>query len=425
MKLTRFHYRLGLIVAAGLLVDSVDVYVTAGVSAALVREGVVDLADVGRLAMTTTLFLAVGGLLAGFLADRFGRVAMMRMTMAVVVAGGLGAALAPSFDAVVAWRALTALGLGGETVLAYGVLTEFMPPNLRGRCMAAVGLLSSFALPLSLSLGVVILPMPEGWRWLIAVPSAAGIIIFILRFFLPESPRWLAGRGRMSEADAIVATVEATSRGPLEPPVTATSQPVSPPSADESQIWRRFLAASAIHIATMSAVYGFVSWLPTFFAAAGHSIATSSLFSTLMTLGAPAGTLIALLITDHVERKWAVIGAALAAAVLGGAYAIASGPAAILGLGFLVVAAIYCSATLGLFSYVPELFPTRLRLGAIGLVSTLGRATAFGLPLLIVPLFSSAGQAGVVGLVVALLLGEALVVACFGPRTKSRSLEQV
>lgn len=425
LPLTAFHYRLALVVAAGLLVDSVDIYVISGVAGALVRTGAADLGDVARLAMATTASLAIGGLVAGLLADRFGRLAMMRASMAVIIIGGLGATFAPSFEHLLGWRIVTALGLGGETVLALGMLTEFMPPSFRGRSMAAVGLIGSFGLPLSLSLGYFVLPQVEGWRWMLAIPTAAGVIILILRFYLFESPRWLAARGRLEEAGAIVALVEASAEHARVSPIETPRPPLRESGQADRSIWRKLATASAIHIATMSAVYGFVSWLPTFFASSGYTIASSTLFSALMTLGAPVGTVIALLVTDRVERKWAVVIAALSAAALGVVYALVATPAAILGFGFLVVATIYISATIGLFSYVPELFPTEMRLRAIGFVSMLGRGAAFALPMLVVPIFSAWGQPGVVTLVAGALVLQAAIVALLGVRTQNRSLERL
>jgi len=425
LPLTHFHYWLALALGAGLLVDSVDIYVISGVSGALVRTGVADLGDIARLAMATTAALAIGGLVSGLLADRFGRLWVMRVTMAFIIIGGVGATLAPSFEHLLAWRVVTALALGGETVLALGMLTEFMPPGLRGRAVAGVGLIASFGLPLSLSLGFFVLPQTEGWRWMLAIPTAAGAVILILRFYLVESPRWLAARGRLKEADTIVAKIEASAKGAL---ASRTEMPTSVP-ADQARaphsIWAKLATASAIHIATMSAVYGFVSWLPTFFVSSGYTIASSTLFSALMTLGAPVGTLIALLVTDRVERKWAVVVAAVSAAALGLVYALVAAPAAILGFGFLVVTTIYFAATIGLFGYVPELFPTEVRLRAIGFVSMLGRGAAFALPMLVVPIFSAWGQGGVVTLVAGALLLEAGVVALLGMRTQNRALERI
>lgn len=424
MPITSFHHALALIVSTGLLVDGFDIFLTAGVAAALVREGVATLTDVAHLSITTSIGMAAGGVLTGFMADRFGRVAGMRVTILLIIAAAVGMAAAPSFNHLLAWRFLAALGLGGETVLAYGMLTEFMPSRTRGRWLAWCALLASAALPLTLGVGYFILPQPDGWRWMLFLPAIAGVGIFLLRLGLPESPRWLEVRGLHEEANAIVERVEASAKSALPPPHSV----VAPDSAERSAsdaIWPRLLAAIAINVASIGAVYGFVSWLPTFFVAEGHDIASSTLFSGVMASGAPLGALIVLLIGDRVERKWAAVVSSLIAVVCGVIYANATTEAEILAAGFAVVLAIYVYATLALITYVPEMFPTATRLRAIGFASAFGRAAAITMPLLVVPIFSTSGQAGVIALIASLLVGQALVVAAFGVRTSKRSLERV
>jgi MFS family permease len=203
MPLVRFHRRLLLVIGAGLLVDGLDVYLTSGVAGALVTQGVASLRQVALLAAATTVGLGLGGFSCGALADRLGRRPTMRWTLLVVIIGSMGAALAPTIPALLAWRFVTALGLGGETVLAYAMLGEFLPPAVRGRWLARLALLSNLGMPLALFLGYFVLPLPAGWRWMLAIPGIAAIPV-LMRRNLSESPRWLVTQGRHGEADAVV-----------------------------------------------------------------------------------------------------------------------------------------------------------------------------------------------------------------------------
>lgn len=424
MPITSFHHVLALIVSAGLLVDGFDIFLTAGVAAALVREGLATLDDVARLSMITSIALGIGGVLTGFLADRFGRAPVMRATILILIAAAIGMATSPSFEHLLIWRFIAALGLGGETVLAYGMLTEFMPSRTRGRWLAWCGLLASAALPVTLGIGYFVLPSPDGWRWMLAIPAFAGVGIFLLRLNLPESPRWLAVRGRHEEAEAVLTRVEASTRRAL-PPLGIEPVAQRAVAMDARPLWPRLIAAIAINVAAMGAIYGFVSWLPTFFVKEGHDIASSTLFSAVMVSGAPFGALIALLIGDYVERKWAAVLSALIAVGCGVAYANATTDGQILAAGFAVVLSIYVFGTLALFTYVPELFPTASRLRAIGFASAFGRAAAIAMPLLVVPIFSTWGQSGVVALVAFLLIAQAFLVSIFGISTSGKPLEQV
>jgi MFS transporter, putative metabolite:H+ symporter len=144
-----------------------------------------------------------------------------------------------------------------------------------------------------------------------------------------------------------------------------------------------------------------------------------------MSLGAPIGTLIGMLITDRVERKWGVVVTSLLAIALGFAYANAASGVEIMITGLAMVITLYIFGTLGLIGYVPELFETAIRMRAIGLCATIGRAFIFLLPLGIVFLFERFGQGGVVALIGLILAVQALVVAVFGVRTRGRALEAV
>jgi len=431
MPTTRFHRQLLLVIGAGLLVDGIDVYLTSGVAGALVKQGAASLREVAALAISTTAGLGVGGFACGVLADRLGRRPTMQWTLLIVIIGSMGAALASSIPHLLAWRSLTALGLGGETVLGYAMLGEFLPPAVRGRWLARLAFLSNVGMPLALFLGYFILPLAEGWRWMLAIPGFAAIPVLYLRRNLIESPRWLVTRARGDEADALVSKIERGVSQPL-PPVTSHSAhySVAPRAERAATLFARcnrvrLVVGAAVSVAIMSAVFGFVSWLPTFFAAEGKDIASSALFSGLMSIGCPVGVLLGMQITDRIERKWGVVAGSLIAALLGACYAFASTPLLIVTTGFLVVTAVYVTGTLGLIGYVPELYPTELRMRSVGFTATAGRVVAVGLPFAIVPVFSATGQAGVVGMISAILVGQALIVAVFGVRTRGRPLEAI
>lgn len=417
-----FHRRLALAIGAGLFVDGFDLYLAAGVAGALLKQGMADLSQVALLSAMTVVGLALGGLAAGVLADRLGRRRAMQGTLAIVLVGSLGASMASDMTQLIGWRMLTALGLGGESVLGYALMSEFLPPARRGRWLAWLGLWANIGMPLALLTGYFVLPLPDGWRWMLALPALAAVPVLVLRHRLEESPRWLAARGRAAEAEAITAAIEAQSRLCVEetqmPPLASI-----PPGT--GSLGRRLLVGSAVHVAIISAVFGFVSWLPSFFASEGRDIATSSLFAGIIALGNPSGVLLALLVGDRVERKWGFVFSALAAALLGLGYAMVTGPAAILVMGFLVVTTIFFAGTLGMTAYVPELFPTRFRMRGVGICATAGRVAAFILPFIIVPVFTAAGQAGVIGMIALILAVQALIVALLGVASRGRPLESV
>lgn len=434
--MTRFHRQLILAIGAGLLVDGFDVYLASGVAGALVEQGFASLTQVAQLTAVTFMGLGVGGFVCGLLGDRLGRRRTLRWTLAVVLLGSIVSAFAQDMPQLILLRFVTALGLGGETVLGYAMLSEFLPPAQRGRWLAFLGLLANAGMPLALFTGYATLPHPEGWRLMLIIPGLAALAVLYLRRRLPESPRWLVAQGRQLEAAAVVDSIECGTPSPR------TSAAEDIPSATERAAMgravlpafrdlfapgtrRRLLVGSSINVAMMSAVFGFVSWLPAFFVSEGRDIASSVLFAAVMSIGSPFGVFLGLLVTERIERKWGIVLFSSIAALLGVAYAFAATPALIVSSGFLVVTAVYLTGTLGMTGYVPELFPTALRMRGVGFCATMGRIVGIGLPFIIVPVFAAAGQAGVVIGVASILLGQALIVALFGVRTNARSLEAV
>ena len=379
-----------------------------------------------KLAAATTLGLALGGLTAGIVADKFGRRRTLQWTLSIVFVGSLAAALAPSTAVLTLSRFIAALGLGGETVLGYGMLTEFLPPRSRGRWLAWIGLCANIGMPLALLAGFVVLPHPDGWRWMLVLPAVLALPVLWLRRTLPESARWLEARGDVGAADAIVTAME---RDLVDlPPIIAATVPHRPDPAARLLAGgglARLVVAASTTIGVMSAVFGFVSWLPTFFVSEGRSVAASALFAGLISLGNPIGVLVALLLIERVERKWAYVGACVAIIAFGAAYVFARSDVAIVTLGFLVVTAIFAAGTIGLIAYVPELFATAVRMRGVGIAATIGRIAAMILPFVVVPVLTAAGQPGVLALILAIVAGQGVIVTWLGVRSNGRSLEAI
>lgn len=425
LPVTGVHRQIFFAIGAGLLVDGFDVYLAAGVAGALVKQEYASLSDIAWLMSSTFIALAIGGVVAGILADKFGRRRVLQSTLLVSLIGSICCAFAQDMNQLIVWRCFTALGLGGETVLCYAMLSEFLPPDKRGRGLALLGLLANLGMPLALGVGYFILPYPEGWRWMLALPAIAAIPVLWLRRSLPESPRWLVEQGRLEAADAIVSRVERSAQGIRRPPRPPESKEMPEPAGPGGSQAIRILVGSSINIAMMSAVFGFISWLPTFFASEGFDITDSLMFSGIMALGSPVGVVLALLITDRIERKYGIVFGSFGVVAIGVLYAGAGSEVMVVSLGFLIVTGIYVIGTFGMTTYVPELFATNVRMRSVAICSTAGRAVAVGMPFAIAPIFAQFGQSGVVAVISIILIVNALLVALLGARTKARPLEDV
>ena len=144
-----------------------------------------------------------------------------------------------------------------------------------------------------------------------------------------------------------------------------------------------------------SLIFGFVTWLPSFFVQQGLGIVTSFNYSLIMSLGAPLGSVMGAWAADFWGRKPSIIGASSVAIVLGAIYPFIRNPNVLMASGFLLMIFIYILVSVLFAIYIPELFPTGVRLRAAGICNTFGRGATILTPFLTVVLFKLHGIGGV------------------------------
>jgi putative MFS transporter len=247
---------------------------------------------------------------------------------------------------------------------------------------------------------------------------------------MPESPRWLEANGRVGEADALLRRIEAEVG---LPPFSAPALPVRPQTVPQVSIGvlfsagvrSRTLVAALIMMVIGFSVFGFIGWLPSFFVKEGFDIVQSLTWTTVMSLGGPAGTIIGLVAADRYGRKPLIVASTVLTSIFGALYVSATSANMLLTLGFLLVTSIYVLGTVGQCIYLAELFDTRYRLRGTGVAATAGRGTTAGVQFFVIWLFAVGGIMGVVGAVIAAQLLLGIVVWLFGIETRNRSLEEI
>jgi putative MFS transporter len=185
------------------------------------------------------------------------------------------------------------------------------------------------------------------------------------------------------------------------------------------------LVGATTLIVVNTLIFGFVTWLPTFFVQSGRSIASSLGTSLVMSLGAPLGSLIGASTADSWGRKPTILSASLLTIAIGGIYPFVSDHRILLAVGFVLMIPIYMLVTLLFAIYIPELFPTEVRMRASGICNTVGRGATILTPFLVVALFRSYQVGGVLAFLIALLIVQIIVVARFGVEPKKRRLEDL
>jgi putative MFS transporter len=373
--------------------------------------------------------MMLGSFLTGFFGDRYGRRFTYQANLAIFGLASIASAFAPSMGVLILLRLVMGIGLGAENVVGYSTMTEFVPPQARGKWLGLMSVFVVAGLPVSALVGTLIIPS-FGWRAMFVLGGLGALVVWYLRKALPESPRWLESVGRTQEADTILQIIErevSVKHAPLPLPVS-----VAPAihSRDLGSLLRpvllpRMIVGATTLIVVNTLIYGFVTWLPTFFVQEGRSIARSFGYSLAMSLGAPIGSAIGAFTADSWGRKPTIVGASLFTIAVGCIYPFVENPVVLVISGFILIIPIYVLVTLLFAIYIPELFPTEVRLRASGICNTFGRGATIITPFIVIALFRSHGVGGVLSLMIGLLFVQILVVLIFGVEPKNRRLEEI
>jgi putative MFS transporter len=421
----RFHRRIFWLIGAGMFFDGYDLYVGTNVLGAVRSSGFSTLEQIPQFISMTFFGMTIGSLAAGFLGDAFGRRFTYQVNLLVFGLGSFAAALAPDMQTLIWARFVIGLGLGAEIVVGYATLTEFVPPRSRGRWLASMAMIVVAGLPATTLLGTLIIPS-YGWRPMFVIAGVGALIVWVIRKYMPESPRWLESKGRLAEAEKLVAVIEQEAGMELPPPRPA-------PAPRLFRIWDligaallpRLVVGSVVLITINSLIFGFVVWLPTFFVEQGLSLTKSFTDTLILTLGAPLGCAIGAFLSDSLGRRATIIGTSVLAIAFGTAYPQMVDHSWMLATGFLLIVCIYILVSILYGVYTPELFPTEVRLRASGICNMFGRGATIVSPFIVVALFKAYGIAGVMAFMTGLLLLQIAAVWAWGIEPARRSLEEL
>lgn len=417
------HKRIFALIAAGYFLDVTDYVIFGSMIPLLLAE---NFATRGQLALvgSAQLFgLAIGTFFQGQFTDRIGRKATYQFNLLLFGVATIVAAFMPDAFWLGLMRFIAGIGLGAEQPLAFAYAGEFAPKRVRGRILSFIhfigGALSwPIAALLTLFLGHLI-----GWRAIWALVGLGALVVFALRFSLPESPRWLLTQGRNREA------FETLARMGLPAKPTGHEAPFTEAKRDPfALVWRQYggrLAAAMVALSSFFCVtIGFGTWLPNIMHDKGFNITQSLIYSFVMMLAVPCASLFMMYALDRFGRKRTAGIAFVAAGLMAIAFAMAGSNTQLMVAGF---AMIFCYQVAGNTTqiFISEVFPTNARASGFGMAAGIGRlaTTAFipALPWIQVQF----GLTAVFATIASLLCIAALSVNLIGPETRKRSLEDV
>lgn len=430
-----YHKLIFTIIALAFFFDSVDLGTMTFVLGSIRKEFALSTAQAGLVASSSFFGMTLGAAVAGLLADRFGRRPVFQWSMVLWGIASYLCSTAHDVNMLIVYRILLGFGMGMEFPIAQALLSEFVPAAKRGRLVA---LMDGFW-PLGfITAGIVayfVLPT-LGWRTVFALLAIPAAFVLVVRRIVPESPRWLEHRGRLAEADRVVAQIEASvmrSAGlsSLPPPARLVEPTLTRGHSALREIWspayrRRTAMVWSLWFFALLGFYGLTSWLGALLQQAGFALTQSVFYTVLISLGGVPGFLCAAWLVEVWGRKPTCVVSLLGGGVMAYAYGQTALHGAsipmLLGTG-LVMQFFLFAMWAALYTYTPELYGTGARATGSGLASAIGRVGSLIGPYavgVVLPLF---GQGGVFMLGALSFAVAALAVWTLGIETKGLSLE--
>jgi putative MFS transporter len=370
---------LGCIIAQ--ILDGFDFEATSFALPLVIREFDITPTQAGAIGSFTNIGLLLGALVFGPISDRFGRKPLFQWALFTYAFGTFLSAIAPSYTFLLGARFIAGLGISAEFPVAFALLAEFAPKRLRHIFVGSGVIGYSVGWFVCGVVATAVVPI-LGWRALFWIGVAPALMIIYVRRYVPESVRFLLQQGRIQEAGAITRRL-ADSAGftdvELVPPESVKVE-AKPTLVQQYSALRisavAIIALGLFQLANNVQVVGFGTWLPSIFVKQGFTLTRSFTFTLIVLAVTPIGQIFGLWLQEKMPRKWAIF--------------LLSGVSALCFFGFglsfeykypvpIIVA---CDVGYQFFSggVVPivatlssELFPTRVRCLATGLVSASAR----------------------------------------------------
>ena len=433
LPVSRWHVKARIIIGVATFFDAFDALAIASVLPVLVPLWKLTPPQIGLLISAGFFGQLLGAVFFGWIAERYGRMTGMAWSILIFAIMSLVCAGAWSYGSLLAFRLIQGFGLGGEVPIAATYISELAKPAVRGRFVMLYELIFPVGIVAASVAGVWVVPQ-LGWQFMFVIGAAPAVLVLFLRRALPESPRWLAGHGRLEAAEAAITRIESETQkaigGKPLPPV-GPARKIETKSASLSDLFgalyvRRTLVVWVIWFASYLVNYGLSIWMPTVYRTVFKLPLDVSLqYGMITTAFGLVGAAIAAFLIDRIGRKalFAVSFVGSAAALL--FLAMIEHPTAQQALIFNTIAYFFVSAiNLGVYLYTPELYPTRVRALGVGTATAWLRLASMIGPTTVGYMIASGLQSvfmsfGLVSCVAA------LVTALFAVETKQQILEEV
>jgi len=389
----------------GWALDAMDVQMYAVVMPTLIAVWGLSQSEAGTLGTAALLFSSLGGWLAGILADRFGRAAVLRLTILWFAFFTFLSGFTQSFEQLLFTRSMQGLGFGGEWAAGAVLMSEVIDKRIRGRAVGSVqsGWSVGYGLAVLLFTVVFSVAPPEmAWRYLFFLGLLPAFFVLWIRRYV-EEPQLFREMRATSEPRRLQ-FLEIFGRG----------------------LRRRTILASMLAAGGLGGNYVTLTWLATYLRTVRNlSVLGTGAYLGFNICGSFLGYLISAHLSDWLGRRKTFVIMACAAAIVVPSYTLLPlGPTAALLLGF-PLGFFQSGIIAGMGATFAELFPTRVRATGQGFSYNTGRAVGSLVPMIVGMLAAGFGLGTAMGLCAACAYMLVLVATAMLPETRGRELESV
>jgi putative MFS transporter len=420
------HWRVLSLVAAGYFVDVIDYTMFGAMTPDMIKSGFLDASGAASIGSVTLIGLFLGALGQGEFTDRFGRKAVYQFNLLLFGLATIAGAWAPNLTWLLVFRFIAGIGLGAEQPLCFSYTAEYAPKATRGRTIALMQFIGgAWPWPVG-ALFVLYFRDIIHWRGIWTVVGIAALIIFVLRFSLPESPRWLATHGHGQRALDLLRRM-----GVRTPPLeTLSTDAASDTHSDPFRVIfrsypRRIIASMICFVAFFGVALGLGAWLPNMLATAhGFTINKSLVYTVGMTLAFPCASGFMMYALERFGRKTTAIAAFVLAGLAAMVFGLVESDTMFLVAGFVMIFFIQLAGNSSQI-FIAEVFPTNARATGFGLAQSIGRIATAGIIPLILIIQNNYGFTTVFVAIGVSLVVAAVAVTQVGPETRGLALDEV
>ncbi len=430
-KISPLHKRIVALIAAGYFFDVIDFTVFGSLVPYILQSKFATGAEVAAVGSATIFGMFIGTAGQGQFSDRFGRRFIYQFNLLLFGVFTILGSFAPSVTMLIVCRFIAGLGLGAEQPLAFAYAGEYAPKNIRGRILALVHFIGGACVwPLGTALVLLFgtslfVDNPEhAWRGVWLVIGIGALVVWVFRFTLPESPRYLATHGRGDEALAVLGRLGIA--GPTEPLATdmASNTKSDPFAVVFSKFPVRVIAGMICFTAFFGVAIGLGAWLPNMMNAKGFTVTKSLQYTLAMNFAVPCASLFMMYALDKFGRKITSVCAFVGAGIMAIVFANAATPEQLMIAGFIMIFFVQVAGN-SMQIFASEVFPTNARASGFGWAAGVGRlATAFIMPTILWVQNGWGLMTVFVSLAIMLLIA-AVSVTQMGPEARQKGLDEI